>query len=261
MPITGFTVYPTRDMAKVDFDPAADTFVEEMAQFVTDANALETNVNAKEASATSSASAASVSAASASSSASSAAASALTAVNAPGTSATSTTNLSTGSGSKSLTIQTGKSLQAGQFVIIAYTNDVSVYMIGQITSYNSGTGALVVNVLALGASGTNLATWVISLCTDITKVTASGRPLVVSGNTLALAGYSYFLTASLTLTLPASPTPGDTVAFRNLSGALACVIARNGSNIMGSANDMTLDDVNAHGCLLYVDATRGWQLV
>ncbi|MFN9251587.1 MAG: hypothetical protein ACK58O_11110, partial [Brevundimonas sp.] len=76
----------------------------------------------------------------------SASSSAATAVNAPGTSATSTTSLTIGTGSKSLTVQTGKRFVIGQWVTITSTASPANWMHGQITAYTSGTGALLVNV-------------------------------------------------------------------------------------------------------------------
>lgn len=91
-----------------------------------------------------------------------AAASAASALGAPGTNATSTTSLTIGTGSKSLTIQTGKAYAVGQVVVIAYTTSPSNQMTGVITSYNSGTGALVVDVQQTLGSGTQTA-WTVSL--------------------------------------------------------------------------------------------------
>ncbi|WP_294392008.1 hypothetical protein [uncultured Sphingomonas sp.] len=80
----------------------------------------------------------------------------------PGASATSTTSLSIGTGSKTLTIQTGKAYSVGQGVVIANTADPDTQMRGRITAYNSGTGALTVNVISRTGSGTYSA-WTISL--------------------------------------------------------------------------------------------------
>jgi hypothetical protein len=66
------------------------------------------------------------------------------------------------------------------------------------------------------------------------------------------------MTASLTLTLPASPAAGDMVMFSNNSGTTTPVIGRNGQNIESLAEDMTVDNVNYFGTLVYADATRGW---
>jgi hypothetical protein len=81
---------------------------------------------------------------------------------------------------------------------------------------------------------------------------------VISTNTTAVASRTYVFTATLTLTLPSSPTAGDFVMFSNRSATSTPVIGRNGSNIMGLAEDMTVDNVNYFGTLVYADATRGW---
>ena len=91
---------------------------------------------------------------------------------------------------------------------------------------------------------------------NLSSVTQS----VINTSTAAVAGTYYTLTASLTLTLPASPTAGDFVAFSNISGATTAVIARNGNNIMASATDLTLDSAQARGLLVYTGATNGWVL-
>lgn len=81
---------------------------------------------------------------------------------------------------------------------------------------------------------------------------------VISVSTTAVRGRTYIFTASLTLTLPASPAAGDKVSFANRSGTATPVIARNAQNIMGLAENLTVDDVNYFGTLVFADATRGW---
>jgi hypothetical protein len=81
---------------------------------------------------------------------------------------------------------------------------------------------------------------------------------VIGTNTAAAAGTLYVLTASLTLTLPATPTVGSFVTVQNSSGTTTPVIARNGSNIMSLAEDMTINTTNVAVTLVYADATRGW---
>jgi hypothetical protein len=95
----------------------------------------------------------------------------------------------------------------------------------------------------------------------LTNKTIRQMTQIISTNTSAAASNIYVLTASLTLTLPSSPTAGDWVGFSNRSATTTSVIARNGQNIMGVAEDMTLDNVNASGTLIYADATRGWVFV
>lgn len=77
-------------------------------------------------------------------------------------SGTSTTSVAIAIGSQTFTTQTGKQFQIGQAIRIAYTTTPANYMDGQVTAYNSGTGALTVNVTAIGGTGT-FALWTISL--------------------------------------------------------------------------------------------------
>jgi hypothetical protein len=84
------------------------------------------------------------------------------ALNASSNGGSSTTSLTIGTGSRTLTTQTGKTWFIGQFVIIASTSAPSNYMVGQITSYDSVGGTLVVNVTATGGSGT-IGSWTISV--------------------------------------------------------------------------------------------------
>lgn len=70
----------------------------------------------------------------------------------------------------------------------------------------------------------------------------------------------YFVTSnSQTITLPASPVAGNEVVVA-VGNFTATVIARNGSNIMSLAEDLTVDVANATCRLIYVDSTRGWVL-
>jgi hypothetical protein len=81
---------------------------------------------------------------------------------------------------------------------------------------------------------------------------------VISGNTAAVSGCLYVMTASLTLTLPATPAVGDTVRVSNLSGTTTCVVGRNGNKIQNVAEDLTIDSLNAAITLTYANATLGW---
>lgn len=85
-----------------------------------------------------------------------------------------------------------------------------------------------------------------------------GAENTISTSTTAAKFNSYVFTASLTLNLPASPSAGDWVAYVDRSGSGTCVIGRNSSNIMGLAENMTLNIQNTACILFYVDSTRGW---
>jgi hypothetical protein len=67
--------------------------------------------------------------------------------------------------------------------------------------------------------------------------------------------------ATLTITLPASPTAGNEVSITIDGDITDTIIARNGSNIMSLAEDMTIDKADVSVTLYYVDATRGWRVI
>jgi hypothetical protein len=66
---------------------------------------------------------------------------------------------------------------------------------------------------------------------------------------------------AVTVTLPSSPTAGQTVWITPGNGRTDTVIARNGQNIMGLAEDMTLDNANVTVQLRFINSTLGWRLV
>lgn len=96
---------------------------------------------------------------SADSSADAAAASAVSAANyAAGLNGTSTSANDIGTGSKTWTTQTGKQFGVGGYVQIIRQSDTTMWMIGQVTAYNSGTGSITVNVEDSNGSG-NYSGW------------------------------------------------------------------------------------------------------
>jgi len=69
--------------------------------------------------------------------------------------------------------------------------------------------------------------------------------------------------SALTITLPASPTFGDTVRFIDGTSTFDInnlTVARNGQPIMGDASDLTVNTRNAAFGLVYYNATYGWRL-
>jgi len=123
-------------------------------------------------------------------SASAAAASATAAQNyAAALSGTSTTSTTIGTGSKSLTTQTGKQFSAGQWVMVVRAADVNAWMFGQIVSYNSGSGALVVDVIVTNGAGT-FSDWVIMLsgARGATGANGTGIPAYSAGDAGKLMG-------------------------------------------------------------------------
>jgi hypothetical protein len=84
---------------------------------------------------------------------------------------------------------------------------------------------------------------------------------VISTNTSASKDTIYVFTASLVLTLPASPAVGDKIGISNQSGTTTATVARNGNNIAGLAEDLTIDVDNLGIQLLYSGATKGWVIL
>jgi hypothetical protein len=113
--------------------------------------------------------------------------------------ATSTSSLAIGTGSKALTIQANKNLSVNQWVLVQETSNPANQMLGQITSY-SGT-SLVVSVVATGGSGTHV-DWTIVLT-----------------NSTAAAGYQP-PTGTGNVTGPGSSTAGHLATFVDGTGKL-----------------------------------------
>lgn len=87
---------------------------------------------------------------------------------------------------------------------------------------------------------------------------------VVTGTTQAAnTDYHYVLTnaASTTVTLPGSPTTGDLVWVTVANGRLDNIVARNGKNIQGLAEDLILDATSASVLIRYIDNTVMWRIV
>lgn len=84
---------------------------------------------------------------------------------------------------------------------------------------------------------------------------------VVSANTVAVRSRMYVVTtAGLTITLPTSPASGNWVRVSVLN-FVNTVVARNGQNIMGLAENLTIDVPNVTVTLIFTDATRGWRII
>jgi hypothetical protein len=66
---------------------------------------------------------------------------------------TSTTSLAIGTGSKTLTVDSGKLYAIGQYVIAASASGPSNYISGQVTAYDVVTGALTIDVSVIGGAG------------------------------------------------------------------------------------------------------------
>jgi hypothetical protein len=118
---------------------------------------------------------------------------------------------------------------------------------GVVASDNAGTGST--DVTIAGGGGAGIA-WSI--------ITADPGPAIKSN------GYLCNTTAAgFTVTLPASPTLGDEIAFADYAGLFDSknlTIGRNTKKIMGLAEDMVVSTRNAAFSLIYSDVTGGWRI-
>lgn len=183
--------------------------------------------------------------------------------------ATSTTSETFGSGSKTLTIQTGKTISIGTNIIAAKTSDPLKYMRGIVTSYDSVTGVLVfTSDTGFTGSGSNN-DWSLSLAGSPGTNGSSGLNYLRSNGTMT-AGMTYYLDSSLasfTASMPPSPLSGDIVAVSDTFGTWATnavTLGRNGSNFVdqygaGQAEDF---DLNVAGLsVTFIYTASGWKAI
>jgi hypothetical protein len=101
--------------------------------------------------------------------------------------------------------------------------------------------------------------------TDASGGGTSWQAVKTSGFTAA-AGEGYFCdttSSAFTATLPSSPTLGDSISFIDYAGTFDTnnlTIARNGKNIQGLAEDLTVSVERAGLTLVFTDNTQGWLL-
>ena len=83
----------------------------------------------------------------------------------------------------------------------------------------------------------------------------------------ASANEGYFCnttSAAFTVTLPASPTAGDVIAFKDYADTFDTnnlTIDPNGNKIQGSTNNFLITVEGTAAVFLYIDSTQGWKLI
>ena len=129
------------------------------------------------------------------------------------------------------------------------------------TSLQITTGATVTTILdeddMASDSATALATQQ-SIKAYVDGNSYTGAFTIVTTNTTVAAGALVVTNSAspITITLPASPTAGDTVTISNQNSGTVTV-GRNGENILSLAEDGTLN-AGTSTQLVYVDGTIGW---
>ena len=125
----------------------------------------------------------------------------------------------------------------------------------------TGSGTIgLAGTLAVANGGTNGTT----AATASASLSANALPILKGTNYTAAVGEFVTATAgSITITLPASPSAGNTVTIKDGTGAAATTtftVARNGSNIASSATDLVFDKNFAEITMSYIDGTIGWSV-
>lgn len=157
-------------------------------------------------------------------------------------------------------------MDSGSVVVELGTNPSSI----TITKVNGGTPT---NGQLLIGDGTGLVRSTLTAGDGITITNGTGSitiaadggglPTVVvddSTTITAAVNFHYVLTAATaaTVTLPASPTISDTIYVTVANDLTTNVVARNGKNIQGIAEDLTLNTPYASVQLRFTDNTEGW---
>lgn len=259
MPITALPTPPSRD-DPTNFATRADAFLGALPTFATEANALQTDVNAKQSTASTAATTATTQAGIATTAASTATTQAGLATTAASDAIAAFDSFDDrylGAKSSNPTVDNdGNALIVGAL----YFNSVA----GEMRAWNGSAwsaaylpaaGYVTLNGTETLTNKTLTAPTITSPSITTPSITESVQ--AISTNTNAVVSTTYVITANLTLTLPASPSNGQWVDVINRSGVTTPTIARNGNNIQGLAENMTLDLLNASLRLSFVTG-QGW---
>jgi hypothetical protein len=133
--------------------------------------------------------------------------------------------------------------------------DLTSQVTGTLPTGNGGTGSTSTTYCSLTAN-----------VSGVLPFANGGSGAIVplhKGTSYAASNRDYVVATAggITITLPASPSAGDTVVVKDGTGAAATTsftVARNGENIASSATDLTFDKNFAEIVMTYVDATIGW---
>lgn len=155
-----------------------------------------------------------------------------------GVTSSSTTSLTISTGSKTLTVGTGLGYALGMPLKLASAANVSNYMKGVVTAYNSGTGSLTVNVASIGGSGT-FADWAVFFDIPDAAVPKILTRNITGVDTIVASDAGKLLTLSGTFTL------GATAAATLGAGFYCFVRADSGTVTFDPNGSETVDGVTS----------------
>jgi hypothetical protein len=117
--------------------------------------------------------------------------------------------------------------------------------------------------MAIQISGTNVidnSRNLANIATHASTVTSMWSTITTTATSKTLVNREFctVTAAGQTITLPASPSTGWEVSI-SIGDFQDTVVGRNSQNIMGLAEDMTIDAKNSTINLVYIDSTRGWR--
>ena len=113
-------------------------------------------------------------------------------------------------------------------------------------------------------SGFNVGTAVQSVNGMTGTVLLSSPQYVTVNINPAVNGSLYIFdstTTARTITLPGSPSLGDSIKISNRGGLATNVLAANGNNIMGASTDLTINNVTAAFEIIWAAGSQGWVII
>jgi hypothetical protein len=138
---------------------------------------------------------------------------------------------------------------------------------GQVLTSNGSSSAPTWNTLnALPSQTGNTGKFLTTDGTTASWTTISASWTIKSSAYTAAAGDMILAdstAAAFTITLPASPVAGNQIIIADAGGTFNTknvTVGRNGSNILGLAQDLVLNIANEKVTIVYYNATRGWIL-
>lgn len=226
---------PNRGQEQAVFSPKMDSFLASFNPFKvaqntlagwieTIANLVEGWANSADADATTATAQAAIATAAASS-----------AINSPATNATSTSTITPVIGANSFTLaQTGKAFVVGQFVTVA--NSPTNFFTGQITAFNSGTGAITVDGRTVESTGSASA-WTVTASAPAQgeKFNSPVQSFVALGNVSGTVNIDLRASLVFTMTLTGNTTltfTMPTLYTSSTSVAVSLKITKSGSQTL-----------------------------